>query len=326
LTKNYKKIIFDNFLSIEIIKFNKGKIMPITKLDQMLDALKSKPKKRMVAAYANDAHTIEAVSNAIDMGIIEGILVGARAEIEKVCKEEKIDINKFQIVEEADEMLATYKAVEIINQGKADFIMKGLVTTDKYMKAILDKEKGLMPPKAILTHVTVIENPAYHKLLVISDVAIIILPDLEQKIAITNYVIKVAKSLGIETPKVAIHSFTEQVSYKYASCTDAAIITQMADRGQIKGAIVDGPLALDVALDKESAEIKKLKSPVAGDADCIVFPNIEAGNTFYKFHTKLCGGELGAIVVGAKVPAVLSSRGDSVKTKLYSIALGAMNA
>jgi len=100
----------------------------------------------------------------------------------------------------------------------------------------------------------------------------------------------------------------------------------MAERGQIKGAIVDGPLALDVALDKESAQIKKLKSPVAGDADCIVFPNIEAGNTFYKFHTKLCGGELGAIVVGAKVPAVLSSRGDSVKTKLYSIALGAMNA
>jgi phosphotransacetylase len=300
--------------------------MPITKLEQMLETLKSKPKKRMVAAFANDAHTIEAAYDAVERGIISAILVGSRTEIEKVCREHNLDISKFEIVEEADEMKATYKAVEIVNEGKADFIMKGLVTTDKYMKAILDKEKGLMPPKAILTHVSVIENSGYHKLLIVSDVALIPLPDLEQKIAITNYVIKVAKSLGIETPKVAIHSFTEQVSYKYPSCSDAAVITQMASRGQIKGALVDGPLALDVALDKESAEIKKLTSPVAGDADCIVFPNIEAGNTFYKFHTKLCGGELGAIVVGAKVPAVLSSRGDSVKTKLYSIALAAMNA
>ncbi|MBU4485856.1 MAG: phosphate butyryltransferase [Candidatus Delongbacteria bacterium] len=300
--------------------------MPITKLDQMLEVLKSKPKKRMVAAYANDAHTIEAVRNAVDLGIIEGILVGSKIEIEKVCKQENIDINKFTIVDEADEIKATQKAVEIINEGKADFIMKGMVTSDKYLKCILDKEKGLMPPKAVLSHVTVIENSGYHKLLIISDVAVIQLPDLEQKIAITNYVIKVAKSLGIETPKVALLAATEQVSYKFPACADAAIISKMADRGQIKGALVEGPLALDVIVDKESAEIKKLKSEVAGDADCIVFPNIESGNTFYKFHTKLCHGELGAIVVGAKVPAVLSSRGDSVKTKLYSIALAAMNA
>ncbi len=300
--------------------------MPITKLDQMLETLKSKPKKRMVAAYANDAHTIEAAYDAVERGIISAILVGSKTEIEKVCKEHNLDISRFEIVDEADEMKATYKAVEIINEGKADFIMKGLVTSDKYMKAILDKEKGLMPPKAILTHVTVIENRGYHKLFIVSDVAIIPLPDLEQKIAITNYVIKVAKSLGIETPKVALLAATEQVSYKIPACADAAIITQMAERGQIKGALVDGPLALDVIVDKESAEIKKLKSPVAGDADCIVFPNIESGNTFYKFHTKICDGELGAIVFGAKVPAVLSSRGDSVKTKLYSIALAAMNA
>jgi len=300
--------------------------MPITKLDQMLEVLKSRPKKRMVAAYANDAHTIDAVSNAIDMGIIEGILVGSKAEIEKVCKADNIDINKFQIIDEADEMKATYKAVEIINEGKADFIMKGLVTSDKYLKVILDKEKGLMTPKAILTHVTVIENAGYHKLLVVSDVAFIPLPDIEQKIAITNWVIKIAKSFGIETPKVALIAGSEQVSFKIPALADAAIISKMAERGQIKGALVDGPFALDLAIDKESAEIKKVKSEVAGDADCLVFPNYESGNVFYKFHTKLCGGELGAIVVGAKVPAVLSSRGDSVKTKLYSIALGAMNA
>jgi phosphate butyryltransferase len=204
--------------------------------------------------------------------------------------------------------------------------MKGMVTSDKYLRAILDKEKGLMPSgKAILTHVTVIENAGYHKLLIVSDVALIT-HDIEQKIAITNSVIKVAKSLGIEIPKVALIAGSEQISYKVPALVDAAIIAKMAERGQIKGAFVDGPFALDLAIDKESAEIKNVKSEVAGDADCLVFPNYETGNTFYKFHTKLCGGELGAIVVGAKVPAVLSSRGDSVKTKLYSIALGAMNA
>ena len=301
-------------------------IVPITKLDGMFEFLKSKPKKKMVAAYANDSHTIDAVSKAIDMGIVEGILVGDKTEIVKVCSEEGIDINKFSIVDESNDIKATQKAVDIINEGNADFIMKGMVTSDKYMRVILNKEKGLIPPKAVLSHVTVIENAGYHKLLVISDLAVIIQPDINQKIAMTNYVIKIAHSLGIEKPKVALLAATEQTSHKISACADAAIISKMADRGQIKGAFVDGPLALDVIVDKESAEIKKVKSEVAGDADCIVFPNIESGNTFYKFHTKLCGGELGAIVVGAKVPAVLSSRGDSVKTKLYSIALGAMNA
>ena len=300
--------------------------MSITKLDGMFEFLKSQDKKRMVAAYANDAHTIDAVSKAIDFGIIEGVLVGDKSEIEKVCTEEGIDINKFIIVDESNDIKATQKAVDIINEGKADFIMKGMVTSDKYLKVILNKEKGLMPPKAVLTHVTVIENSGYHKLLIVSDVAVIPLPDMNQKIAMTNYVIKVAQSLGIGTPKVALIAHTEQTSYKILACAEAAIISKMADRGQIKGGLVDGPLALDVALDRESAEIKKVRSEVAGDADCLVFPNIESGNVFYKFHTKLCGGELGAIVVGAKVPAVLSSRGDSVKTKLYSIALGAMNA
>ncbi|MDA3884190.1 MAG: phosphate acyltransferase [Candidatus Delongbacteria bacterium] len=300
--------------------------MPITKLDEMFEFLKSKDKKRMVAAYANDAHTIDAVSKAIDLGIIEGILVGNKSEIEKVCSEENIDVSKFTIVDEPNDIKATQKAVDIINEGGADFIMKGLVSSDKYLRVILNKEKGLMTPKAILTHVTLLENTGYHKLLVISDVAFIPLPDMDQKIAITNWVIKIAKSIGIEMPKVALLAGSEQVSYKIPALSEAAIISKMADRGQIKGGLVDGPLSLDVAIDKKSAEIKKVKSEVAGDADCLVFPNYESGNIFYKFHTKLTGGELAAIVVGAKVPAVLSSRGDSVKTKLYSIALGAMNA
>lgn len=297
--------------------------MTITKLDQLFDVLKSKSKKRLVAAYANDDHTIEAVSLAVDMGIIDATLVGDETTIKKVCASHNIDPSKFRIVQENDEMKAAFKAVELINNGEGDVLMKGLVSTDKYMRAILNKEKGLLPPKAVLSHVTVVQIPTYPKLLVVGDVAIIPAPDLNQKIAITNYLIKTAHSLGIEKPKVALLAATEQVSPAMQACVDATIISKMADRGQIKGAYVDGPLALDVAIDMESAQIKKLTGDVAGDADCILFPNIESGNVFFKTCTKLANGELGAMVMGAKVPCVLTSRGDSVKSKMYSIALAA---
>ncbi|MEA3476868.1 MAG: phosphate acyltransferase, partial [Bacteroidota bacterium] len=162
--------------------------------------------------------------------------------------------------------------------------------------------------------------------LVVGDVAIIPAPELKEKIAIAKHLIRTSKALGIEQPKLGVLAATEQVLPKMQACVDAAIISKMGERGQIKGAIIDGPMALDVAVDKESAEIKKINSPVAGDVDCILFPNIESGNVFYKFHTKLSGGELAAIVAGAKVPAILSSRGDSARTKLYSIALAALMA
>ena len=298
----------------------------IKRLDDMFEALKSQSKKRLVAAYANDAHTIGAVGKAVETGIVEATLVGDKTTIESVAKEEGVDVSLFRIVHESDEMKAAFKAVALINEGEGDLLMKGLVSTDKYMRAILNKENGLMNPGAILSHVTVMENANYHKLLIVGDVAIIPLPELKEKIAITNYLISVAHALGIERPKVAVIAATEQVSPKMQACVDAALIAKMADRGQIKGAAVDGPLALDVAIDEESAKIKKLNSEVAGDADCLVFPNIESGNVFYKANTKLAKGEQGAIVVGARVPAVLSSRGDSIKTKLYSIALAALSA
>jgi len=297
--------------------------MKVEKLDQLFEILRSKPKKRLVAAFANDAHTIEAVSMAVDMGIVEATLVGDEATIKKVCAEHKIDPSKFKIVQETDEMKAANKAVELINKGEGDVLMKGLVSTDKYMRAILNKETGLLPPKAVLSHVTVVQVPTYPKLLIVGDVAIIPAPDLPQKVAITEYLIKTAHSLGIERPKVALLAATEQMSAGMQACIDAAIISKMADRGQIKGAFVDGPLALDVAIDKESAEVKKVTGEVAGDADCIMFPNIESGNVFFKACTKLAKGELGAMVMGAKVPCVLTSRGDSVQSKMYSIALAA---
>ncbi|HOF17001.1 MAG TPA: phosphate acyltransferase [Bacteroidales bacterium] len=301
--------------------------MSISKLDQMVEVVKSNPKKRLVAAYANDAHTIEAIYHAIENNIVDATLVGDEATINNVCKELGFDVSKFKIVQEADENKAGPKAVALINEGEGNILMKGLLSTDKYMRAILNKENGLMPgAKAVLSHATIIETPAYHKLIICGDVAVIPAPDLNQKVAITNYLIKIAHKLEISQPKVALVAATEQMLVGMPACIDAAIISKMADRGQIKGALIDGPLALDVTLDKESAQIKKLASQVAGDADCLVFPNIEAGNVFYKTCTKLAGGELAAMVCGAKVPCILTSRGDSAKSKNYSIALAALMA
>lgn len=299
----------------------------ITKLSQINDAVKAKGKKMLVAAYANDAHTIEATSLAVDAGIVNATLVGDIETIKKVCAAENIDVNKYTLVQESDEAKAAALAVSLINGGKGDILMKGLCSTDKYMRAILNKETGLMPSaKAILSHVSVFEVPAYKKLLVTSDVAVIPAPDLNQKIAITNYCINVARTLGIDKPKVALVAATEQMMPGMQACIDAAIISKMGDRNQIKNAIIDGPFGLDVAIDEESVAIKKVASEVAGDADCLVWPNIEAGNAFYKTATKFANAELAAIVVGAKVPCVLSSRGDSSQTKAYSIALAALMA
>lgn len=300
--------------------------MQITKLEQMLDILKPLPNKRLVAAWAVDPHTVCAVHEAVTNDLIEGILVGDEKQIKKVCADEKLDPSVFRIVHTDNDTEAASKAVDLINAGEGDFLMKGLLSTDRYMRAILNKEKGLMENGAILSHVTVAEVPTYHKLLIFGDVAIIPLPDLAQKVAITNYLIKVAHFLGIEKPKVGIQAASEQTLPKIPSCADGAIIAKMAQRGQIMGATVEGPLGFDLIVDKESARIKGVQSEVCGDADCILFPNIEAGNTFYKSIVKLMNGELCAIVMGARVPCVLTSRGDSEKSKLYSLALAAMLA
>jgi phosphate butyryltransferase len=296
----------------------------ITKLAQVIDLVKSKPKKKLVAAFANDDHTIEAVNNAVELGIVDAILVGDESIIHQVCKQLNIDVKKFTIIHEPDEMKAATKSCDLINQKEADILMKGALTTDKYMRAILNKEKGLCPPNAVLTHIAVFENPAYHKLLIASDCAIIPVPDLKQKQLILQHIIKTAKAIGLEKPKVAIIAATEQVSVGMPACVDAAILAKMADRGQISGALIDGPISLDVAVDEETAKIKKMTGGVAGDADGLLFPNIESGNIFYKCSTKFNNAEVGAFLAGAKVPCVLSSRGDSTLTKLYSIAMAAV--
>lgn len=298
--------------------------MNITKLEQMYEVLQGSEKKNLVAVWANDAHTISAVSQAIDLEIVNGTLVGDESEIKKVCEAEKIDINKFKIVHANSDNNAGVIAVKLITDGQGDILMKGLLSTDKYMRAILNKEAGLLPPKAVLSHVTVIENSHYHKLLVVGDVAILPQPDLKQKVAIANYLIETAHALGIDKPKLSVVSASEQVLPSVESSVDASIISKMGDRGQIKGAVIDGPLSLDASIDLESAQTKGIGGEVAGNADCLLFPNLDAGNIFYKMNSKMSTAEMGAFVAGAKVPCVLSSRGDSTKTKLNSIALCAL--
>jgi len=298
--------------------------MEIRKLSELFTHLSRRPCKRLVAVNAIDKHTIESVNQAVDMGIVEGILTGDPDKIHSVCFTLGIDPGKFSIEQAVTEDEAALRAVALLSEGKADLMMKGLLSTDKYMRALLNKEFNLLPPKGILSHVAVMEMENYHKLLLVSDVAIIPYPDLAQKIAMTGYLIRTAKALGIANPKVALIAATEQVLASIPACTDAAIISKMAERGQITGGIIDGPMALDVAIDKASANIKNIASSVAGDADCLLFPNIDAGNVFYKMGARLCKSEQAAIVAGAKVPVVLSSRGDSMQTKLYSIALAAL--
>ncbi len=298
--------------------------MDIKKLSDLVDELAKRVPKILAVVNAVDEHTLDAVNAAVDTGMVKALLTGDPGKIDKTCSSMGIDIAKFQIEPAYSEEEASLKGIEIVSEGKADILMKGLLSTDKYMRAILNREHGLVPPKGVLTHVTVMENPCYHKLLVAGDVAIIPYPDILQKIIITGHLIHTAHLLGIEIPKVALVAATEQVLTAIPACTDAAILSKMADRGQFKNAIIDGPLSFDVAIDKESAEIKNVHSPVAGDADCLLFPNIDAGNLFYKMSTRMCRSEQAAVVAGAKVPIVLTSRGDTMLTKLYSIALAVL--
>ena len=294
---------------------------------EIFEALRSRDsKKRMVAAWGVDSHTISAAAQAVDLGLVDVTLVGDQDMIADVCKAENIDMAKFTVAHNPVELSAVSQAVQMIRDGEGDFLMKGLCSTDKFLRAILNKETGLLPPKGTLTHCGVFEMPNYHKLLFVGDVAVIPAPDLKQKQVIMEFLVKTAKSIGVATPKVALIAATEQVLPSQPASLEAALLSKMADRGQIKGCIADGPLALDVALDSESAQIKGLVSSVAGDADCLLFPNIESGNVFYKANSKLIPGVRQAgILVGAKVPCVLSSRADSTDTKLNSIAVAAMS-
>jgi len=298
--------------------------MKLKSLDDLFEYIRSADKKTLVAVNAVDSHTLEAIAEAVIMNMVSAIVTGNRDEILKQCAAHQIDDSLFQIIHAESEEESARLAVQIAAKTPGSILMKGLISSDKFMRAILNKEAGLLPFGGVLSHVTVVDNPNYHKLLIVSDVAIIPYPSVSQKIAMTHYLKKMALDLGISRPKIALITPTEQVLLSLVSCSDAVEVMKAAENGQFEPAVVFGPIALDVALDVESAQIKNITSEVAGDADCLLFPNIDAGNVFYKMNTKLCHAEQAAVVMGANVPIVLSSRGDSIRTKLNSIALAAL--
>ncbi|HAQ19642.1 MAG TPA: phosphate butyryltransferase [Prolixibacteraceae bacterium] len=298
--------------------------MKLKRLTDLIEIVKSLEKKTLIAVNAVDGHSLEAIAEAVALGIVSAVVTGKRDEIIKQCAEKRIDQSLFQIIQAETDDEAARLAVQLAAKTSGCILMKGLISSDKFMRAILNKEAGLLPAGGVLSHVAVVDNPNYHKLLIVSDVAIIPYPTVPQKIAMTHYLKEMALDLGILRPKIALIAPTEQVLLSLVSCTDAVEVMKAAENGQFKPALVFGPMALDVALDPESAQIKNITSEVAGDADCLLFPNIDAGNVFYKMNTKLCHAEQAAVVMGANVPIVLSSRGDSVRTKLNSIALAAL--
>lgn len=298
--------------------------MKLERLADLFVYTKSLRKRTLVAINAVDLHSLEAISEAIKLGIVSGVVTGNRDVIIELCKAHQIDHQSFQIIHAETEEDAARLAVDQVKKISGSILMKGLISSDKYMRAILNKEAGLLPTGNVLSHVSVIDNPNYHKLLIVSDVAIIPYPTISQKIAMVHYLNKMAIDLGISRPKIALITPTEQVLPSLISCTDAVEVMKAAEDGRFEPAVVFGPIALDVALDLESAQIKNITSEVAGDADCLLFPNIDAGNVFYKANTKLCNADQAAVVMGANVPVVLSSRGDSIQTKLNSIALAAL--
>lgn len=298
----------------------------ITRLDEIVDAAVARGKKKMIVAYGQDTHSIGATDMAIKAGLVDVTLVGDPEEIKKSCEAEGVDINQYTIIAESDDVKAVEIAVKAVHNGEYDVLMKGVVPTDKYMRGILNKEWGLLPAGTTLSHITVLQIPAYHKLLIVSDVAVLPLPSLEQKKQIAKYLVQTANTLGIEEPKVALLAPSEQLLPKVVSSVEAAALSEMGQNGELAQALFQGPLALDVAIDPESVKIKKLTGPVAGDADCLLFPNIESGNVFFKACTKFGGAELAAMVAGPTAPCVLTSRGDTALTKKYSIALACLAA
>ncbi len=290
-------------------------------IDELVQLARNMPSGTLAVAGGNDPETIQATARAVREGLIEVVLVADEAKVSALLEKEQIDPGLFTVVHVPDPSQAAREAVAMVARGEAHMLMKGLVGTEVYMRMILDKQQGILPPGGVLSHISVMEIPAYHKLLIVSDVAVIPSPDLSQKVKMIEYCVHAAGRLGIACPKVAIVTATEKVSEKMPATMDAALLTAMARRGQIKGALVDGPLALDVAISKRACEIKGITGEVPGDADILIFPDIEAGNIFYKCANIFAGAKTAAVVAGTTVPCVLTSRADDDETKFCSIAL-----
>ena len=291
----------------------------------LLDLAKEKGPKVISVAVAEDEDVLQAIKAAVDCKIVEAILVGEKSKIEEIAKRIDFNLDGIEIIDEKDKVNAARIATELVSSKKADILMKGLVDTSTILKQVLDSEIGLRTDK-VISHVAVFDMETYHKIFLVTDAAMNIAPDLNQKKEIIENAVELAKSLDIEMPKVAVIAAKEKVSKKMLATVEAKELADMNKNGEIKGCIVDGPFALDNAVSKESARIKGIDSEVAGDADILLMPDIEAGNVLYKSLTFLGNAKSAGLIVGTSAPIVLTSRADNEETKLNSIALAVLKA
>lgn len=277
--------------------------------------------KRISVAIAQAEDVMEAIEEARKIGLIKGILVGNKEETIQVCQKLNIDPRDYEFIDEQDKNEAARIAVKLVRDKKAELLMKGMIGTDRILRAVLDKEIGLRT-KRLLSHAYVLKLKNYNKLFTVTDGAMNIAPSLEQKVQIVQNIINFCHCLEIEKPKIAILAAVEVVNPDMPACIDAACLSKMADRGQIEGGIVDGPLAFDNAISKEAALHKGIDSPVSGEVDAVVVPEIESGNIFAKGLVYLAEAEPAGVLLGTTAPVILVSRSDCPISKVRSIALG----
>lgn len=293
----------------------------IHKLSELIESAKNKSKKRIAVAAAEDEPVLKSIMAAMKEEMVTPVLIGNKVEIEKIAKSIHLDLTGVQIVDNDKGAEVSAKiAVSMIKNGEADILMKGFLSTSVLLKAVLDRENGLRKNK-VLSHVAFFESPNYHKLLCVTDVAMNMAPDFDTKVHILNNAVEACHKIGIVTPKVAVLAAIETVNPKMEATVHAAMMKTMYDRKQLTECIVDGPLALDNAVNKEAANRKGIVSEVAGDCDVILVPSLEVGNMFYKSLVFLGGASVAAVIMGATVPIVFTSRSDSESIKLLSIAL-----
>lgn len=276
-------------------------------------------------AHPCEASALSGAVEAFEHGLIVPFLVGPAASIKKIAASSGIDLGNIEIVDVPHSHAAAEKAVALVREGRAEILMKGSLHTDELMGAVVSRDGGLRTGRRI-SHVFLMDVPTYHKALLITDGAINIAPTLEDKVDICQNAIDLAVSLGLERPKVAILAAVEIVTSKMPATIDAAALCKMADRGQIKNAILDGPLAFDNAISKEAAETKGIQSPVAGDPDILLAPDLEAGNMLAKQLSFLAKADSAGMVLGARVPIILTSRADSVRSRIASCAVAVLVA
>jgi phosphotransacetylase len=295
------------------------------KYERLLERCKPLAAVPTAVAHPCEESALTGAVEAARAGLIVPILVGPAEKIAETAKSAGLDLGDLEIVDTAHSVDSAKQAVALVRQGRAEVLMKGSLHTDELMSAIVSREGGLRTGRRI-SHVFVMDVPTYHKVLIVTDAAINIAPTLEDKVDICQNAIDLAVSLGLEKPKVAILCAVETVNSKMQATLDAAALCKMAERGQIKGGIIDGPLAFDNAISKQAAETKGIKSIVAGDPDILVAPDLEAGNILAKQLSFLANADSAGLVLGARVPVILTSRADSVRSRIASCAVAKLVA